>query len=92
MFYQNSAAREPPRPVLSLADDHCCRCVEVADRFPGISGKASRFLRNSQHCFKDLLHGATIERRPGAAYCMEIFLSVGIPSPQPEERFPIKKS
>jgi hypothetical protein len=39
MFYQNSAAREPPGPVPSLADDHCCTCAEVADRLPDFSGQ-----------------------------------------------------
>src|ERR1700682_4905792 len=52
MFYQNSAAREPPGPVPSLADGHCCTCVEVADRF---LGNASQLLRNIQDCFKELL-------------------------------------
>jgi hypothetical protein len=84
-FYQNSAARKPPGPVPSLADDHCCTSVGVADCF---LGKASQLLRNIQDCFKELLRGATIESHPGAAYRMEIFLSVGIPSPQPEEGFP----
>jgi hypothetical protein len=61
----------------------------VADRFPG---KASQLLRNIQDCFKELLRGATIERRPGTAYHMELFLSVGIPSPPTLGGFSIKQS
>src|SRR6202790_1803009 len=55
MFYQNSAEREPAAPVPSLADGHCCTCVEVADRLPAFPGKASQLLRNIQDCFKELL-------------------------------------
>src|ERR1700676_4185161 len=46
---------EPPGPVPSLADGHCCTCVEVADRLPAFPGKASQLLRNIQDCFKELL-------------------------------------
>src|SRR5260370_26626490 len=85
-FYQNSAARKPKGPVPSLADDHCCTSVGVADRFPR---RASQLLRNIQDCFKELLRGATVERRPGAAYRMELFLSVFTPT---RGDFPIKQS
>jgi hypothetical protein len=90
MFYQNSAAREPPGPVPSLAGGHCCRCVEVADRLPGISGKASRFLRNTQHCFKEWIRVARIEHRSRMAYRMEIFH--GPSFTRTWRVFPIKKS
>src|SRR6266478_3708083 len=85
MFYQNSAAREPPGPVPSLADGHCCTCVEVADRLPGVPGKASQFLRNTQHCFKEWIRVARIEHRSGMAYRMEIFHLVDLPSLEPGE-------
>ena len=82
MFYQNSAAREPPGPAPSLADGHCCTCVEVADRRPG---KASQFLRNTQHCFKERIRVARIEHRPSMAYRMEIFHLLDLPSLEPGE-------
>jgi len=80
MFYQNSAAREPPGPVPSLAGGHCCTCVEVADRLPGISGQG---LSISQE-YSGLLQGmdtvARIEHHSGTAYRMEIFHLVDLPS------------
>jgi len=54
-------------------------CVEVAVRF-GLPGKASHFLRNIQHCFKELLRDAGIKYL-GFTHRMD-FLLVDIPSPK----------
>src|SRR5207302_1321225 len=84
-FYQNSAAREPPGPVPSSADGHCCTCVVVGDRLPAFLGKACQFLRNTQLCFKEWIRIARIEHRSGMAYRIEIFHLVGLPSLEPGE-------
>jgi hypothetical protein len=52
-------------------------CVGVADRF-GLPGKASHFLRNIQHCFKELLRDAGIKHL-GITHRLD-FLLVDIPS------------
>jgi hypothetical protein len=92
MFYQNSAAREPPRPVPSLADGHCCTCVEVADRLPGISGQG---LSISQE-YSALLQGMDTHRQDRISFWLGIphgNFPFGGPSFTRTWRvFPIKKS
>jgi hypothetical protein len=52
MFYQNSAAREPPGPIPSLAAI-AARALRSPTAFRAFPGKASQFLRNTQDCFKE---------------------------------------
>jgi len=92
MFYQNSAAREPPGPVPSLADGHCCTCAEVADRLPGISGQG---LSISQE-YSALLQGMDTRRQDRTSFWHGIphgNFPFGGPSFTRTWRvFPIKKS
>jgi hypothetical protein len=92
MFYQNSAAREPPGPVPSLADRHCCTCVEVADRFPGISGQG---LSTSQE-YSALVQGMDTRRQDRTSFWHGIphgnFPFVGPYFTRTWRVFPIKKS
>src|SRR6267143_3045279 len=64
MFYQNLAAREPPGPVPSLGEGHCCTCVEAADRLPGISGQG---LSISQE-YSALLQGMDTSRQDRTSF------------------------
>jgi hypothetical protein len=85
MFYQNSAAREPPGPVPSLADGRCCTCVEVADRLPGISGQGLSISQEYSALLQEWIRVARIEHRSGMAYRMEIFHLLDLPSLEPGE-------
>jgi hypothetical protein len=85
MFYQNSAAREPPWPVPSLAAAIAARALRSPTAFRPFPGMASQFLRNTQHCFKEWIRVARIEHRSGMAYRMEIFHLVDLPSLEPGE-------
>src|SRR6266478_1109229 len=53
--------------------------------FRAFPGKASQFLRNTQHCFKEWIRVARIEHPSGMAYRMEIFHLVDLPSLEPGE-------
>jgi len=69
MFYQNSAAREPPGPVPSLADGHCCTCVEVVDAFWARPLNFSEIFRTaSRNCFAPA-HRVTGANRNGEQTC-----------------------
>jgi hypothetical protein len=49
------------------------RALWTPTAFRAFPGKASQFLRNTQHCFKEWIRVARIEHRSGMAYRMEIF-------------------
>src|SRR3979490_2974690 len=49
------------------------RALRSPTAFRAFPGKASQFLRNTQHCFKEWIRVARIEHRSGMAYRMEIF-------------------
>src|ERR1700716_2329359 len=83
MFYQNSAAREPPGPVPLLADDHCCTRVEVADRLPGFSGQGPLNFSGILSTASRNGPVARIEHRSVMAYRMDVFHVVDLPSREP---------
>src|SRR5260221_4282821 len=61
------------------------RALRSPTAFRAFPGKASQFLRNTQHCFKEWMRVARIEYRSGMAYRMEIFHLLDLPSLEPGE-------